>query len=94
MVIDVGGPAIPVAVNVTDRLPLEAVSVFVPAVVPSVHPPMVAMPLTSVAALGPVALPPPDATANVTVMPLMGLPAASFTITLGADATAEPATAL
>ena len=92
--IDAGGPATAVAVKVTDKLPLEAVSVFGPAVAPSVQLPTAAMPLPSVTALVAVALPPPDATANVTVTPLMGLPAASFTTTLGAVATAVPTVAL
>jgi hypothetical protein len=95
--IDAGGPTTPVAVNVTGlpvKVPLVAVSEFGPGVLPSVQLPTVAIPLPFVVALAPVTLPPPDATANVTLTPLTGLPPASFTITLGGVATAEPAFAV
>ena len=86
-------PAVPVAVKVTGEpdspLPV-AVRVFVPAVVPSVQLPTVAIPLLLVVAVKPVAEPPPDATAKVMVMPLTGLLLASFTITPGDVATAAP----
>src|SRR5881396_1300306 len=79
-------PAVPVAVNVTG-LPVSplavAVSVLVPAVVPSVQLPTLAMPLALVVWLAPVMLPLPGATANVTVTPPTGLPPPSFTITDG-----------
>ena len=67
-----------------------AVRVFVPAVVPSVQLPTVAIPLPFVVVINPVAEPPPDATAKVMVTPLTGLLLASFTITLGDVATAVP----
>jgi len=85
-----------VAVKVTglpDRVPDVAVSVLLPAVVPRVQLPTVAIPLTLVVWLAPVTLPPPVATAKVTLTPATGLFAASRTITDGATATAEPAVA-
>ena len=90
-------PAVPVAVNVTGepvRLPLVAVRVFDPAVVPSVQLPTVAMPDPFVVAVNVVAEPPPVATAKVTLTPDTGLLLASLTITLGAVNTAEPTVAL
>ena len=51
-----------------------AVSVFAPAVVPSVHEPTVATPLAFVVWLTEVAEPPPEATPKVTITPLTGLP--------------------
>ena len=60
----------PVAVKVTGepvRPVLVALSVFVPAVVPRVQLPTVAMPEAFVVAEPPVIEPPPDATAKVTV---------------------------
>lgn len=92
----VAAPGVPVAVKVTgdpDSDPDVAVTVFEPAVVPSVHVPAVAMPLLFVVAFAPVMDPPPDATANVTVTPLTGLPAASVTRTAGDTLTADPAVA-
>src|SRR5213594_1947769 len=86
-------PAVPVAVNVTG-LPVSplavAVSVLVPAVVPSVQLPTLAMPLALVVWLAPVMLPLPGATANVTVTPPTGLPPPSFTITDGWIGTVPP----
>jgi hypothetical protein len=87
-------PAVPVDVNVTGdpvSVPLVAVIVFEPAIVPRVQLPTVAMPLAFVVADAPVTAPPPVATANVTLTPLTTLLLTSFTITLGAVATAEPA---
>jgi hypothetical protein len=90
-------PATAVAVNVTG-LPVSpvavAVSVFDPAVVPSVQLVVEAMPLELVvtADVG-TTVPPPDATANVTLTPETGLLFASLTITLGAMLTALPAVA-
>ena len=89
-------PAVPVAVNVTGEptmLPLVAVNVFDPAVVPNVQLPTVAMPLAFVVADKSVPDPPPEATANMTETPETGLPFASIIMTLGAVATAEPAAA-
>ena len=89
-------PTVPVAVNVTGdpvRLPLVAVTVLDPTDVPRVQLPTVAIPLAFVVTDAPVTEPPPDATANVTDTPETGLLLASFTITLGAVATAEPAVA-
>jgi hypothetical protein len=57
---------------------------------PSVQLPTVAIPLALVVAVPPVTLPPPPVTVKVTVTPLIGLFNASFTITLGAVATAAP----
>src|SRR5690242_16269902 len=91
-------PAVPVAVNVTG-LPVSpvdvAVSVFGPAVGPSVHDVTVAIPLVPVvtAVVG-LTVPPPEATANVTATPLTGLPFASRTITEGSTTTAVPAVAV
>src|SRR2546422_49110 len=100
-----GAPAAAVAVKVTG-LPFNpgavAVNVFAPAAVPSVQLPTVAMPPALVVRLAPVMLPPPDATAtvtlpfpgatpNVTPTPGTGFPAASLTLTDGAMGTAVPA---
>jgi len=81
-----GEPVRPVAV---------AVSVLLPAVVPSVHEVTAAIPLAFVvtAVVG-TTTPPPEATANVTLTPLTGLLLTSRTITDGATATAVPAVAL
>src|SRR5205823_5190466 len=71
-------PAVPVAVNVTG-LPVSpvavAVSVFGPAVGPPVHDVTAAIPLAFVVTgvVG-VTVPPPEATANVTLTPSTGLP--------------------
>src|SRR5574341_2331171 len=84
------GPGVAVAVNVNggpDRLPDVAVSVFVPVAVPIVQLPSVAMPLALPTGVAPVMLPPPDATANVTVTPETGLLLASRTRAAGATAT-------
>jgi hypothetical protein len=85
VVFDVGDKfAAPVAVNVAG-LPEEivaplavAVSVFAPAVGPRVQEPTVAMPWAFVVAVAPVTLPPPDATAKVTVTPANGVAAEMF----------------
>ncbi len=82
-----------VAVNVTGlpvRPVLVAVSVLTCATEPSVQLPAVAIPAASVVAALPVTDPPPDATANVTATPALGLPCASRTITLGGVDTALP----
>ena len=87
------GPATAVAVKVTGEPvsePEVALKVFAPVVVPNVHEPTVAIPLASVVAVVPVAEPPPDATANVTLTPDTGLPPASVTTTDGGVATAVP----
>lgn len=95
IVISAAGPAIPVAVKVTGvSAPADADSVFAPAVVPSVHDPIVAMPLALVVAEAPVTLPFPVATANVTVVPAIGLLFESVTFTDGAVVTAAPAIAV
>jgi hypothetical protein len=88
-------PALPVAVNVIGEpvRPVDvAVSVFAPAVVPSVQLVTVAIPLAFVVAEPPITDPVPDAT-KITLTPLTGLLLASFTITLGAVATAVPTVA-
>ncbi len=90
-------PALPVALKVTGeplRPVLVAVRVLAPAVVPKVQLPTVAMPLALVAAEALVSEPPPLATAKVTFTPDTGLLLASLTMTLGAVATAVPATAV
>ena len=91
-------PAVPVALKLTGepvRPSQVAVRVLAPTVVPSVQPPTVAMPEASVVTVGPPAMPPPPAvTAKVTLAPLTGLSCASVTMTLGAVATAIPATAV
>ena len=92
----VAAPTVPVAVNVTgepDSVPLVAVIVLEPTVVPSVQLPTVAMPLEFVVADALVTEPPPVAIANVTLMPETGLLCASLMMTLGAVPTAEPAVA-
>jgi hypothetical protein len=63
-----------VAVKVTLTLCAVAVIVFTPGVAPSVHPPTVAVPAVLVVAFVPVAVPPPEATANVTPSPEIALP--------------------
>jgi hypothetical protein len=61
-------------VKVTAATPLtDAVSVFVPGVLPSLQLPTVATPEASVVAVPPVTLPPPEATAKVTVAFSTGL---------------------
>jgi hypothetical protein len=94
----VAAPAVPVAVKVSGeplKLPLVAVSVFAPAVVPRVQAGLVAMPALSVVT-APVEAnePPPVATAKVTDTPLTALPCASVTLTDGAVATAVATVAL
>jgi hypothetical protein len=90
-----GGPTVPVAVNVTG-LPVRpaavAVSVFVPGVVASVHDVAAAIPSTPVVT-GVVGVtdPLPAAAAKITATPDTGLPLASFTITEGGGVTAVPA---
>jgi hypothetical protein len=87
------GPGLPVALNVVVSAPAVAVRVLEPTTVPSVQLPTVAKPLASVVCVPPVTLPPPDATAKVTLTPDFGLPFASVMRTLGAVATADPAVA-
>src|SRR5574341_323176 len=70
-----------------------AVSVFVPATVPSVQLPTVAIPAASVVCVAPVTLPPPEAAANVTDTPATGLLYWSWTRTAGATVTALPTVA-
>ena len=92
----VAAPTVPVAVNVTgepDSVPLVAVIVLEPTVVPSVQLPTAAMPLAFVVADKSVPEPPPVATANVTETPETAFPFTSLTMTLGAVPTADPAVA-
>jgi hypothetical protein len=88
----VAAPAVPVAVKVMGeplKLPLVAVNVFTPAMVPNVQAGLVAMPALSVVTTPLAANEPlPLATANVTDTPLTALPCASVTFTDGAVATA------
>ena len=91
----VAGPAAPWAVNVTGlpARPLEdAVRVFMPAVVPSVHDVSAAMPLAFVrtGVVG-FTLPLPDPGVNVTATPATGLLNWSRTITAGGVWTGVPA---
>src|SRR5207247_1596418 len=94
----VAAPTAPVAVNVTG-LPVSplavAVSEFGPAVGARVHEVTAAIPLGPVVT-GVVGLtvPPPEATANVTLTPATGFPFASRTITDGSTATGVPAVAV
>src|SRR5438309_188823 len=89
--------ATPVAWKVTG-LPVRpadvAVSVFAPAVVPSVQLPTAAMPLAFELAFAPVTAPPPDAGAKVTEIPATGLPYWSAIRTAGAPETALPTVAV
>jgi len=90
-------PAVPVAVKVTglpESVPDVAVSVLLPAVVPSVQLPTVAIPLASLIWVAPVTLPLPGPGAKVTDTPETGLPNASVTSTDGAIKTALPAGAV
>jgi hypothetical protein len=92
LVIEAAAPAAEVAVNVTGvRLPVDAMSVFVPMLVPRVQPPTVAIPEELVVAAAPVTEPPPVPTLNATGTPLIGLPFWSLTKTEGWVATAAPA---
>ena len=76
--------ALAVTVNVTDVRPgVEAVSVFVPGEAPSIQLPTVAMPDVFVVCVAPVIVPPPDATAKVTLAPETGAPELDVTFTLG-----------
>src|SRR5216117_1220385 len=89
----VASPAVPVAVKVTG-VPVPAavaVSVLLPAVVPSVHDVIVAIPFASVlTAIAGLTVPPPDATAKRTCTPAVGLSNWSRASTAGAVATAVP----
>jgi len=70
-------PAVPVALKVRGepvRLPLVAVRVLEPAVVPRVQLPTVAMPEALVVAEPPVSEPPPEPIAKVTPTPATTLP--------------------
>src|SRR6266550_4704146 len=71
----VATPAVAVAVNVTGlTVPVEALSVLAPAVVPRVQDVAVAIPLASVVGFPPAMLPPPTPTVNVAATPATGLP--------------------
>ena len=77
------------------RVPEVAISVFVPAVPPRIQLPIAAMPVPDVrTGSGPVVLPPPPVTANVTLVLATGLPYWSVTRTAGAVVTAVPTVAL
>ena len=94
---DAGGPTVAVAVNVTElpaRPAALALSVFAPAVGPSVQEATAAMPSAPVATgVAGFTVPSPDVTAKVTETPFTGLPLASVTSTDGGLATAVPAVA-
>src|SRR5205807_8065836 len=88
--------AVPLARNVTGlpcSVPDVAVSVFGPAVVPSVQLVTAATPLALVVWAAPVMPPPPVPGAKVTATPATGLLKASRTITAGGTATAVPTVA-
>ena len=88
--------SVPVAVNVTGdptSPSAVAVRVFVPAVGPSVQLPTVAMPEALVLGLSAVIEPPPEATANTTVISPTGFPSMSVTSTDGGLDTSVPAAA-
>src|SRR5437764_411318 len=90
-------PAVPVAVKVTglpESVPDVAASLLLPAVVPRVQLPTVAIPLASLIWVAPVTLPLPGPGAKVTDTPETGLPNASVTSTDGAIKTAPPAGAV
>jgi hypothetical protein len=90
---EAAAPAVEVAVNATAlRVPEVALRTLGPAVGPSVHEPTVAMPEASEIAVAPETDPPPLATANVTVTPLIGDPFWSSMTTDGGGVTTEPAT--
>jgi hypothetical protein len=83
-----GATTVPVAVNTTGvSAPVEALKVFTPALVPSVHEPTAAIPDASVATLAPVTEPPPLVTAKLTVTPAIGAAFWSVTRTDGAGET-------
>jgi hypothetical protein len=72
---EAAAPAVPVAVNVTAvRLPVAATSVFVPAVVPRVQLPTVAIPDEFVTTEALEIEPPPLPTRNPTGTPAIGFP--------------------
>ena len=71
-------------------VPLVAVIVLAPTSAPSVQDPTVAMPLAFVTCVAPVMVPPPEATAKLTVTPATGMLFTSRTITLGGTASAVP----
>ena len=95
--IDVAAPAVPVAVKVglPVSVPEVAVSVFVPAVVPRVQLVAAAIPLLPVvtAVVG-ATVPPPEATAKVTLALATGLLNGSVTKTAGGVVTMVPTGAL
>ena len=89
-----GADDVLVAVNGTEGSePLVAVRVLVPTVVPRVQLPTVAVPSGPVTTEPPVTPPLPSAAAKTIVIPLLGLPNVSLTITLGRADTAVPAVA-
>ena len=94
-IVGVDTAAEPVAVNVTEDPSIAAVSVFDPVVEPRVHVPALALPSDPVVAELTPTVPPPDATANVTVTPLtMLFESLSFvTMTVGDMLTAVPTVA-
>src|SRR5881396_1088103 len=88
-------PAVAVAVNVTGlTVPVEALSVLLPAVVPRVQAVTTAIPFASVGtAVSGLTVPPPAVTANVTATPATGLLNWSRTSTAGGVVTAVPTVA-
>src|SRR5262249_53585203 len=86
----VAGPGRGVAEKGVELPAAEAVRVLLPAVVPSVQEPTVAMPAVLLTALAPVTVPPPEATVKVTVTPALGVSEASRTRTEGGMARLPP----
>lgn len=92
---DVGTAVATNVVAMTDAAPFTlAVSVFCPAVEPSVQLPTVAIPEPSVVAVAPVIVPPPVPTANVTATPDTTFPTESLTSTDGETVTMPSVSAL
>src|SRR5438132_633859 len=88
-------PAIAVAVKPSGvSAPMDALSVFAPTNVPSVHAPGVATPTALVTAVATPTFPPPPVTVKRTVAPGIGFASASVTNTVGVAGTSLPTTAV
>jgi hypothetical protein len=92
---DVEVTAVALKVSALPASPVTvAVSVLGPVAAPSVQLPTVAIPSLPVLGVAPVMLPPPEATANVTVTPDTAFPFALITLTAGLVVTALPTAAV
>lgn len=90
--IDAGGPATPVTlIRIGERLPTVTVTVFTPAILPSVHAPIEVGEPADVVVGEFASVPPPAVTAIVIGTPPMVFPLPSFTEKVGADARGRPA---